>query len=151
MSSSCLPQRALTKAHLILLSISAPFNLSRIHGNRQTIPAFEISQFAFCLLVLRNEHVLSCSNKITNTCRILRSLMRMATYYHKGIANSRHFLMTRIITPSHLFRVGKIKTSSTEIQISPHWGKAWSLMVLRADTSKYSIKHHGQNTNTWAV
>lgn len=136
----------------MLLSISGPFNLSRIHGNRQTIPAFEISPFAFRLLVLQNDHVLSCPSKITNTCRMLRSLMRMLTYYHKGIANSRYFTMTRIISPFTLIQGREEKDIfNRNSNFSSLEGKAWALMVLRAHTFKYSIKHHGQNTNTWAV
>lgn len=136
----------------MLPSISGPFNLSRIHGNRQTIPAFEISQFAFRLLVPQNDRVLSCPSKITNTCRILRSLMRMVTYYHKGIANSRHFTMTRIISPFPFIQGREDKDIfNRNSNFSSLEGKARALVVLRAHTSKYSIKHHGQNTNTWAV
>lgn len=136
----------------MLLSISGPFNLSRIHGNRQTIPVFEISPFAFRLLVLQNDHVLSCPSKVTNTCRILRSLMRMLTYYHKGIANSRYFTMTRLISPFTLIQGREDKDIfNRNSNFSSLEGKAWALMVLRAHTFKYSIKHHGQNTNTWAV
>lgn len=136
----------------MLLSISGPFNLSRIHGNRQTIPAFEISPFAFRLLVLQNDHVLSCPSKITNMCRILRSLMRMLTYYHKGIANSRYFTMTRIISPFTLIQGREDKDIfNRNSNFSSLEGKAWALMVLRAHIFKYSIKYHGQNTNTWAV
>lgn len=136
----------------MLLSISGPFNLSRIHGNRQTIPAFEISLFAFHLLVLQNDHALSCPSKVTNTCRILRSLMRMLTYYHKRIANSRYFTTTRIISPFTLIQGREDKDIfNRNSNFSSLEGKAWALMVLRAHTFKYSIKHHGQNTNTWAV
>lgn len=136
----------------MLLSISGPFNLSRIHGNRQTILAFEISPFAFRLLVLQNDHVLSCPSKITNTCRVLRSLMRMLTYYHKGIANSRYFTMTRIISPFTLIQGREEKDIfNRNSNFSSLEGKAWALMVLRAHTFKCSIKHHGQNANTWAV
>lgn len=127
MSSSHLPQGAPMKAHPILLSVSAPFNLSRIiHGNTLTIPAFEISQFAFRLLVLQNGRVLSCPSKITNMRRILRSLMRMVTYYHKGIADSRHFTVTKIISPFAFIqgRDGK-DIFNRNSNFSSLEGKAW--------------------------
>lgn len=126
MSSSRLPQRAPMKAHPILLSTSAPFNLSRIHGNTLTIPALEISHFAFRLLVLQNGHVLSCPSKITNMCRILRSLKRMVTYYHKGIANSRHFTMTRRLSLFAFIQGRDDKDiSNRNSNFSSLEGKAW--------------------------
>lgn len=60
--------------------------------------------------------------------------------------------MTRIISPFTLIQGREDKDIfNRNSNFSSLEGKAWALMVLRAHTFKYSIKHHGQNTNTWAV